>query len=94
MRFVVNEHNQFANEGREKVHSVGFTIFQFMIGQPIRNLKLQCKPIKASEVIIYPFYNGKFQLDIQFGAVRLANQIEAIRQPISVKHQYEDQSKF
>ena len=24
MRFIVNEHNQFANEGREKVHSDGF----------------------------------------------------------------------
>ena len=69
MRFVVNEHNQFANEGREKVHSVGFTVFQFMIGQPIRNLRLQCKPIKASEVIIYPFYNGKFKLGFQFDAV-------------------------
>ena len=36
MRFVVNEHNQFANEGREKVHSVWFTISQFMISQPTR----------------------------------------------------------
>ena len=94
MRFVVNEHNQFANEGREKVHSVGFTIFQFMIGQPIRNLKLKCKPIKASEVIIYPFYNGKFKLGFQLDAVRLANQIVAIRKPISIKHQYDNQSKF
>ena len=32
MRFVVNEHNQFANEGREKVHSDWFTIFQHTIG--------------------------------------------------------------